>query len=238
MLRICTSLIRLVVKLKDVSLFHMLAWRVKQKHAIQELEDAFERARSEAQAAFGDGALFLEKFIERPRHIEVQIVGDRYGNVVHLYERDCSVQRRHQKVNVLRFCRCNDVASISLTVSTPDLRSMDHGSTSGSPISHSYFAQVMILSPRCIIWTVMPCGCEVMVGLTAHKNNSIHISLPPYCYNFRGRSNPEMEMSSLHLPIKSMAHFVLPYLHKAYHVPWWQYTSLPWWMNELDCQCK
>jgi len=65
---------------------------------MQEVEDAFERARSEAQAAFGNGALFLEKFIERPRHIEVQIIGDRYGNVIHLYERDCSVQRRHQKV--------------------------------------------------------------------------------------------------------------------------------------------
>jgi len=66
---------------------------------MKELEDAFERARSEAEAAFGDGALFLEKFIERPRHIEVQIIGDRYGNVVHLYERDCSVQRRHQKAS-------------------------------------------------------------------------------------------------------------------------------------------
>jgi len=66
---------------------------------VQEVDDAFERARSEAQAAFGDGALFLEKFIERPRHIEVQIIGDRFGNVVHLYERDCSVQRRHQKAS-------------------------------------------------------------------------------------------------------------------------------------------
>ena len=65
---------------------------------ISELDDAFERARSEARAAFGNGALFVEKFIVRPRHIEVQILGDRYGNVVHLYERDCSVQRRHQKV--------------------------------------------------------------------------------------------------------------------------------------------
>lgn len=65
---------------------------------LSEVEEAFERARSEAQAAFGNGALFLEKFIERPRHIEVQILGDKYGNVVHLYERDCSVQRRHQKV--------------------------------------------------------------------------------------------------------------------------------------------
>lgn len=64
----------------------------------KELEDQFERARSEALAAFGNGSLFLEKFIERPRHIEVQILGDKYGNVVHLYERDCSVQRRHQKV--------------------------------------------------------------------------------------------------------------------------------------------
>ncbi|ELT98600.1 hypothetical protein CAPTEDRAFT_229262 [Capitella teleta] len=65
---------------------------------IEEVPEAFERATSESEAAFGNGALFLEKFIERPRHIEVQILGDKYGNVSHLYERDCSVQRRHQKV--------------------------------------------------------------------------------------------------------------------------------------------
>lgn len=58
----------------------------------------FQRASSEAKAAFGNGAMFIEKFIERPRHIEVQLLGDKAGNVVHLYERDCSVQRRHQKV--------------------------------------------------------------------------------------------------------------------------------------------
>lgn len=58
----------------------------------------FQRASSEAQAAFGNGAMFIEKFIERPRHIEVQLLGDKAGNVVHLFERDCSVQRRHQKV--------------------------------------------------------------------------------------------------------------------------------------------
>ncbi|XP_013406677.1 pyruvate carboxylase, mitochondrial [Lingula anatina] len=65
---------------------------------IKDVEESFNRARSEAEAAFGDGSLFLEKFIERPRHIEVQILGDKDGNVIHLYERDCSVQRRHQKV--------------------------------------------------------------------------------------------------------------------------------------------
>ncbi|XP_063175279.1 LOW QUALITY PROTEIN: pyruvate carboxylase, mitochondrial [Chroicocephalus ridibundus] len=64
----------------------------------EELEESFSRATSEALAAFGNGALFVEKFIERPRHIEVQILGDQHGNVVHLYERDCSIQRRHQKV--------------------------------------------------------------------------------------------------------------------------------------------
>lgn len=62
------------------------------------LLNAFQEAQGEALTAFGDGTIFLEKFIERPKHIEVQILGDKYGNIVHLYERDCSVQRRFQKV--------------------------------------------------------------------------------------------------------------------------------------------
>lgn len=65
---------------------------------MEEVEENFQRASSEALSAFGNGAMFIEKFIERPRHIEVQLLGDHAGNVVHLYERDCSVQRRHQKV--------------------------------------------------------------------------------------------------------------------------------------------
>ena len=63
-----------------------------------QLLEAFEEARSEAKTAFGDETVFLEKFIENPKHIEVQLLGDQYGNLVHLYERDCSVQRRFQKV--------------------------------------------------------------------------------------------------------------------------------------------
>jgi 3-methylcrotonyl-CoA carboxylase alpha subunit len=57
---------------------------------------ALKGARREGQASFGDPACLIEKYIEKPRHIEVQILGDRYGNIVHLFERDCSLQRRHQ----------------------------------------------------------------------------------------------------------------------------------------------
>jgi pyruvate carboxylase len=66
--------------------------------AADELEELLTRARSEAKKAFGDETVFLEKLVIRPKHIEVQILGDTHGNLVHLFERDCSVQRRHQKV--------------------------------------------------------------------------------------------------------------------------------------------
>lgn len=65
---------------------------------INDLEKLFYEAKNEAQIAFGDDTIFFEKFIENPKHIEVQIMGDNFGNIVHLFERDCSVQRRFQKV--------------------------------------------------------------------------------------------------------------------------------------------
>jgi pyruvate carboxylase len=67
-------------------------------HKEDDLEKTFNEARREAGNAFGDDTIFIEKFIEDPKHIEVQILGDQHGNIVHLYERDCSVQRRFQKV--------------------------------------------------------------------------------------------------------------------------------------------
>jgi acetyl-CoA carboxylase biotin carboxylase subunit len=67
-------------------------------HGEDELENAFSTARAEAEAGFGNPGLYLEKYLEHPRHVELQILGDKRGNVIHLLERDCSIQRRHQKL--------------------------------------------------------------------------------------------------------------------------------------------
>ena len=78
----------------------------------EEFESQMERAVSEAMSAFGDGAVFIEKYVGSPRHIEIQVLADQHGNVVHLFERECSVQRRHQKV----------VEEAPSAVLTPELR--------------------------------------------------------------------------------------------------------------------
>jgi len=67
-------------------------------NSVEEIPIAFEKAKSEAKKAFGDDTIFVEKYIEKGRHIEVQILGDMYGNIVHLFERECTLQRRNQKI--------------------------------------------------------------------------------------------------------------------------------------------
>ena len=79
---------------------------------IHELESQMERAISEATSAFGDGSVFIEKYITSPRHIEIQVLADSHGNVIHLFERECSIQRRHQKV----------VEEAPSSILTPELR--------------------------------------------------------------------------------------------------------------------
>ncbi|HSP12000.1 MAG TPA: acetyl-CoA carboxylase biotin carboxylase subunit [Salegentibacter sp.] len=64
----------------------------------KDLEDQMKRAISEAESAFGDGSVFIEKYVSSPRHIEIQVLADTHGNIIHLFERECSIQRRHQKV--------------------------------------------------------------------------------------------------------------------------------------------
>ena len=71
---------------------------MKEIHSIDDLIPSISRLKTESKAAFGDDTLFIEKFIQSPRHIEVQILGDNHGNVIHLGERDCTIQRRYQKV--------------------------------------------------------------------------------------------------------------------------------------------
>lgn len=78
----------------------------------EELEDQMERAISEAVSSFSDGSVFIEKYVTSPRHIEIQVLADTHGNVVHLFERECSIQRRHQKV----------VEEAPSVVLTPELR--------------------------------------------------------------------------------------------------------------------
>ena len=67
-------------------------------HNVDEVEEAYNTARSESMSSFGDDTVYLEKFVEEPHHIEFQILGDNYGNAVHLFERECSIQRRNQKI--------------------------------------------------------------------------------------------------------------------------------------------
>ncbi len=84
--------------------------RVVEKDA--DFEEQMERAVSEAMSSFGDGAVFIEKYVTSPRHIEIQVLADKHGNTVHLFERECSIQRRHQKV----------VEESPSTILTPEIR--------------------------------------------------------------------------------------------------------------------
>ena len=81
------------------------------EHA-DEFVEQMDRAISEAKSSFGDGSVFIEKYVTSPRHIEIQVLADEHGNTIHLFERECSIQRRHQKV----------VEEAPSTVLTPELR--------------------------------------------------------------------------------------------------------------------
>jgi acetyl-CoA carboxylase biotin carboxylase subunit len=83
-------------------------------HAVEDFIEQMDLAVSEATSAFGDGSVFIERYVSSPRHIEIQVLGDTHGNIVHLFERECSVQRRHQKV----------VEEAPSSVLTPQIRAL------------------------------------------------------------------------------------------------------------------
>ena len=121
--------------------------------AAGELAEALERAASEARKAFGDDSLFIEKLVLRPKHIEVQVLGDNHGNLVHLFERDCSVQRRHQKVveyapawslpQELRARLCADALKVARQVSYTNAGTVEFlVAPSGPDTYEHYFIEV------------------------------------------------------------------------------------------------
>lgn len=95
----------------------------------EEFEEQMERAVSEATSAFGDGSVFIEKYVTQPRHIEFQILGDQHGNIVHLFERECSIQRRHQKV----------IEEAPSSILTPELRTQMGEAAVNAARSCGYF---------------------------------------------------------------------------------------------------
>ncbi len=105
-----------------------------------QLKSAFTEARSEAKTAFGDSTVFLEKFIDQPKHVEVQLLGDKHGNLVHLYERDCSVQRRFQKVVEVAPCD-------SISQATKD-KLYDYALRLGKAVNYSNAGTVEFLVDR------------------------------------------------------------------------------------------
>ena len=104
---------------------------MKVAETADDLSHAFSAARAEAKAAFGDDTVYLERYLSQPRHIEVQVIADRHGNVVHLGERECSVQRRHQKLfeeapsPALNAEQRNRIGDIAAEAMNPDCLSCD-----------------------------------------------------------------------------------------------------------------
>ncbi|HET6871831.1 MAG TPA: pyruvate carboxylase, partial [Sporolactobacillaceae bacterium] len=114
----------------------------------QGLQDAYDRAKSEAKATFGQDAIYVEKYLENPKHIEVQILADKHGHTIHLFERDCSVQRRHQKVvevapshlpTDLRMAICESAVQLMESVNYVNAGTVEFLVT---PDHHFYFIEV------------------------------------------------------------------------------------------------
>ena len=174
----------------------------------EELQSAFDNAASEAAAAFGDSALYLEKVVERSRHIEIQVFADTHGNVVHLGERECSIQRRHQKV----------IEECPSPIDDPELRERMGQAAIKIARAVSYAESLQATDTRAVSFVIEPGAAEAIQQQWYEQGFDVPLDLVEA--PFRELREPMLEEVHRHLREEdTVVAVVMPELLAAH---WWQ----------------